>query len=248
MPGPESGTQTVLHGLVSPSSASHHCCIGRRHLRLASHRAIGMHEGKHRNRHRNEKSDHEGKQPSQVYQHEQKQEPEQRPFMPARDAAALLHRLDGTKLPFDHDEGCEHEHPRKDDARHDEQDESRRDRQNDQDIHAEIFPERLGMPQQGEIGRFGAIVRHEIKRRHTHAEQRAERDVDEHAGKRRLLGRAREQSIDAAGEGVNQARDEQDDESRADEEPGPSLERLPAEAKRRPYRESHGLSIARSQS
>src|SRR4030042_1916739 len=118
--------------------------------------------------------------------------------MPACEAMTLAHRIDGTKFALDHDEGRKHEHESKDDPRHDEQDESDGDGERKQNRRSEIFPKRPRMPKQGEIGGGGIVVRCEVKCRRTHAEERAEREIDYSADDRRLLGGAGERGIDAA--------------------------------------------------
>ncbi len=72
------------------------------------------------------------------------------------------------------------------------------DGQAEQNGRAEKFPERPRMPQQREVDGVGIVVRGKIERRRAHAEQRAEREIDQRADERRLLGRAGDRAIDAA--------------------------------------------------
>ena len=102
--------------------------------------------------------------------------------MPARDAAALLHRIDGTKLALDHDEGREHEHEHKDDAGHDQQNKTDRHCKHQQNGRAEKLPERARMPQYREVDCVGIVVRGEIEGGRTHVDERAASEVDQGAG------------------------------------------------------------------
>ncbi len=93
--------------------------------------------------------------------------------MAVRDAPALLHRVDGTELAVNHDEGREHEHKRENDAGHDQQDDAGNDREHQQNGGAKKFQEWARMPQGRKIDRIGIIVRGEIECRGTHVDERA---------------------------------------------------------------------------
>ncbi len=206
---------------------------------IRGQRAISVREGERGDRHGDEQAHHEGEQADHVDERKHQHEAEQRPFVAAGDARALFHRLDRTELAVDDDEHHEHEHQHEDDAWHDEQDQAEDDGKPGENRRAEKFPERLRMPERGELDRIGIVVRVQIKRAHPHIEQSANSEIEHRAEQRRVLRRARKRRVDAPDDRSGYQIDDSDDHARAHEEPRASLERLPAEADESSGRQFH---------
>src|SRR5262245_21971236 len=218
-----------------------------------------MSEGKQGDRRRYEETDNQRQQTGHVDQEQQQGKHEQGPLVSLRDVMALLQGLDRPKPAVDHEEARKKEHQRDDHTEHDEQrntdpetglnaessDESNTEQGEGHEYEckeqrqAEIFPERMRMPERGKLHRLGIVVGGEPKGRDAHADKRAERQREQSPEKCVIRLGAAEWRIDCAAEAFGHALGDGNEHKRPDKKPRALLERLPAEAERGAWRESY---------
>ncbi len=141
--------------------------------------AVGVNDGKRGHGNSYEKSDEETDGAEDIDEYEEPHEAEQRPFVSVRDLFAFTHRLDGAEAFIDNDVRGKHKHETENNSRHDEQNESEYNDDADEKFRTEKIPERLRMPELAALRRFDGVVRLEEKCGDSHAEHRAEHEIDE---------------------------------------------------------------------